>query len=63
MGIFKKFWDWGTETFSDQSKTQTLRDDMTVSYRHYSVSFHPWKGHDCFNVTSLFIDAPLDGSA
>ena len=29
VGTFKNFWDWGTETFNDQSKTQ-LSSDMAV---------------------------------
>ena len=36
VGTFKKFWGWGTETFSVQSKTQTSCD----MDRHYLVSFH-----------------------
>ena len=30
MGTFKKFWGWGTETFSVQSKIQTSCDMAVI---------------------------------
>ena len=30
VGTFHKFWGWGTETFSEQSKTQTSCDMAVI---------------------------------
>ena len=37
MGTFHKFWGWGKNTFSEQSKTQTSCDMAVID--NYSVNF------------------------
>ena len=51
VGTFQKFWEWGTETFSDQSKTQTSCDMAVIDTIQWVSMEKVW----LFNVT------PLDG--
>ena len=57
MGTFHKFGGWRTETFSEQSETQTSCDMAVIDTIQWVFMEMVW----LFNVTPLFNVAPLDG--
>ena len=58
MGTFRKFGEWGTENFSDWSKTQAPCDMAVIDTNQWVFMEKVWP----FNVASLFNVAPLDGN-
>ena len=58
VGIFRKFLEWGAETFSDWSKTQTTCNMTVIETNQWVSMKKAW----LFNVTPLFNVAPLDSS-
>ena len=56
-GTFRKFLEWGAETFSDQSKTQKTCNMAVIDTNQWVSMEKVW----LFNVTQLFNVALLDG--
>ena len=59
VGTFHKFWGWGTETFSEQSKAQT---SYGMTLIHTILGSFCGKGMAVHCGNPLFNVAPLGGS-